>query len=124
MHRILIDFYSEHPFNFKRGGMVFSESKIFFSASQRSRIFFRDNITLFLNNIFKAQSANRIFVLPISEVDNFFSIKFDDRIFFPKKTISPPPSLQGKWMFPENNTLKFQSTLYMYLVHIHRVGRK
>ena len=56
--------------------MVFFWSQIFFPASQRSRIVFSRQVvvTLFFfykNNIFKAQSANRI----------YFSIKFADRKF-------------------------------------------
>ena len=74
----------------KGGGLwFFSESKLLF------QFFFRDNLSqhYFFSTktvFFKAQTANRIFFLPI----------FADRNLFPKKNYSPPPPLQVKWMFP------------------------
>ena len=70
--------------------MGFFGVKIFFFASQHSRIFFSRQLvtTLFFfykNNIFQAQSANRIFVLPISETECFLLIKYANRNCFSQK---------------------------------------
>ena len=66
----------EHPFNLKGGVMIFSGVKMFFFASQHSRIFFATtclNIIFCLQKqlFFKAQrlSANRILFLPMSETN-------------------------------------------------------
>ena len=75
---LLFTFFREHPFNLKVGGwgwgaLFFIGVKNKNSLRSAAEFFFRD-IILFSTKttIFKAQSANRIFFLPISETENFF----------------------------------------------------
>ena len=79
----------------REGGYgFFSESKYFFS--QRSRNFFsRQDVILFFSTktiIFKAQSANRIFFLQISETEICFQAILQTELFSPKNHSPLPPS--------------------------------
>ena len=86
----------EHPFNLKGGGGYgFYRIKNIFSRQVVATLFFSTKTT-----IFKAQSANRIFFLPISQTEFFFKQICQQKLFSPNKNIAPPP-LQVKWMFPK-----------------------
>ena len=74
--------------------MVFFGVKIiFFATSCRDIIFFLQNRYFLRHKV-----LTEYFFLPISETEFFFSIKFADSNFPPKKNIAPP--FQVKWMFP------------------------
>ena len=88
-----------------KGYGFFRSQNIFFRFAEQQNNFFRGKLSrhYFFSTktiIFKAQSSNRIFSLPISETEILFQSNLPTEIVSPQKT-QPPPPLQVKWMFPK-----------------------
>ena len=89
---------------------------VFFGASCSNIIFFSTETSFSGLKCFQ-----NIFFCPCQRQNFFYSIKVADRMFYPKKSHSPPPSLplQGKWTVP-NYFYSFSKLIYMYSKFAYR----
>ena len=95
----------DRPFNLKGGGvMVFCFVQNFFFGQHKSQnIFFcptkRESFFQKLTLVYMTKTLNQIIFFFSTKIRIFSSATLGIRIFFQKKTITPP--LQVKWSFPQ-----------------------